>query len=216
MFRANTADRWHWSTDVGNGVDFCDWVLRADELRVPPFDRHPNGDGALRAAGLTAASWRPWLERVLDRNQRFQESVQGGAQPTRELGLSVHSAHPARPGDPAIGARLAALWPRYEARADAWKRLITGEARPTRPPVPDARRLWAQLEPFRSRLPPMHVYLVDYPRAVLSVVPPVSAIVGAGAGVLDRSAYAAAVLRAAESLAAYRAVGRRHTARSIR
>src|SRR5437764_494196 len=44
---------------------FCVWVLRRDGLLVPPFDRHQDGDGALRAAGLTAEDWSAWFAAVV-------------------------------------------------------------------------------------------------------------------------------------------------------
>jgi hypothetical protein len=45
-------------------VDFCVWVLEVDGLHVPPFDRHQNGSGALRSAGLDAGNWQRWLGAV--------------------------------------------------------------------------------------------------------------------------------------------------------
>ena len=49
MFLDESTDRWFWSEDVNVAVDFCVPALRHDGLRVPPFDRHPDGDGTLRS-----------------------------------------------------------------------------------------------------------------------------------------------------------------------
>ena len=52
-----------WSLQYGPDptINFCFWVLQVDGLRVPPFDQHQGGDGALRDLGLTEASWRAWF-----------------------------------------------------------------------------------------------------------------------------------------------------------
>jgi hypothetical protein len=44
-------------------------------LRIPPFDQHSDGDGSLRAAGLTAASWQAWLAALLDLRLRLSASA---------------------------------------------------------------------------------------------------------------------------------------------
>ena len=53
---------------LGNGatilistVNFCVWVLTVDGLPLSQFEHHPEGDAALRAAGLDAAGWREWV-----------------------------------------------------------------------------------------------------------------------------------------------------------
>ena len=57
---------WQYSQGSDPAVDFCLWVLQVDGLRVPPFDQHPDGDGSLRALGLTADAWQSWFLRALD------------------------------------------------------------------------------------------------------------------------------------------------------
>ncbi|MEM8544663.1 MAG: hypothetical protein AAGF66_11825 [Cyanobacteria bacterium P01_H01_bin.119] len=52
------------STNTDPMVDFCVWVLESDGLKVAPFDQHPDGDGSLRAVGLTAHDWQSWLRRI--------------------------------------------------------------------------------------------------------------------------------------------------------
>lgn len=54
-------------------LDFCLWVLQVDGLHVPPFDPHPDGDGSLRAIGLTARDWQAWFLRVIDPEQRKRD-----------------------------------------------------------------------------------------------------------------------------------------------
>lgn len=51
--------------ELNDEVDFCVWILVVDGLQVTPFDRHPHGDGSLRALGLTQQSWRAWGARVV-------------------------------------------------------------------------------------------------------------------------------------------------------
>lgn len=49
---------------TNNAIDFCIWVLEQDGLQVPPFDQHPNGDGTLRALGMSATDWQQWVTKV--------------------------------------------------------------------------------------------------------------------------------------------------------
>jgi hypothetical protein len=58
--------------DIERSVDFCVRALRIDGLRVAKFDKHPEGDGGLRGNGLDAATWRIWLETVLDAHARLK------------------------------------------------------------------------------------------------------------------------------------------------
>lgn len=46
-------------------VDFCVWVLEVDGLQVPPFTHHADGNGQLRAQGLTRSDWQQWISRVV-------------------------------------------------------------------------------------------------------------------------------------------------------
>lgn len=61
-------------------LDFCVWVLKSDGLHVPPFDRHPEGNGTLRAKGLDAEVWRSWLAKVA----ATQDSRLGGSMDSQE------------------------------------------------------------------------------------------------------------------------------------
>lgn len=51
------SDPWHFRADAGYQSNFAVWLLMRDGLRVPPFDRHPDGDHTLRLAGLNATRW---------------------------------------------------------------------------------------------------------------------------------------------------------------
>ena len=75
MILGEPTDRWFWSEDVDVAVDFCVRALRHDGLRVPPFDRHPDGDGSLRALGLDPGGWRRWLDAVLERLERLDAHI---------------------------------------------------------------------------------------------------------------------------------------------
>lgn len=72
----HSRNAWYYREGPEPTVDFCLWVLQVDGLRVPPFDQHPDGDGSLRALGLTAADWQTWFLRVLDPAQREQDVEQ--------------------------------------------------------------------------------------------------------------------------------------------
>jgi hypothetical protein len=77
MHLLHSHDRWYYRQGGGDpAVDFCLWVLQRDGLRVPPFDQHPDGDGSLRALGLTADDWQTWFLRTLDPAQSNQDVEQ--------------------------------------------------------------------------------------------------------------------------------------------
>ncbi|MCL5946828.1 MAG: hypothetical protein M1298_02255 [Chloroflexi bacterium] len=198
MFRRGTMDRWYWSADLHVGVNFCVWALLVDGLCVSPFDRHPSGDGTLRAAGLEPASWRTWLE------ARIARDVQAKAEAPRRAGDAWKGAYEAFAGwtgTPAVGELLASLWRRYEPVAHVWRHNARGMLPPPMKAA-EEKKLWQALEPFHSRLPTLRVYFVDYPEVVSSLVPPVSLVLGSPAAALDSATYATAVRRGAEELAA--------------
>ena len=75
MYGVGDPDPWSWGVTEGGGVDFVVWTLLDDGLRVTPFDRHPEGNGRLRAAGLDATSWRAWLHELVTRHAHVQASI---------------------------------------------------------------------------------------------------------------------------------------------
>lgn len=96
MILGESTDRWFWSEDVDVAVDFCVRALRHDGLRVPPFDRHPDGDGSLRALGLDTGSWRRWLDAVLERLERLDAHIRqpdSRAHQPRRAGSGARSSH---------------------------------------------------------------------------------------------------------------------------
>jgi hypothetical protein len=72
----HSRNAWHYRQGSDPAVDFCLWVLQVDGLHVPPFDQHPDGDGSLRALGLTEDSWQTWFLRVLDPVQSKRDMEQ--------------------------------------------------------------------------------------------------------------------------------------------
>lgn len=73
MFLLHSHNSWHYHQGSDPTVDFCLWVLQVDGLHVPPFDQHPDGDGSLRALGLTEDTWQTWFLRALDPVQSKQD-----------------------------------------------------------------------------------------------------------------------------------------------
>jgi RNA polymerase sigma factor (sigma-70 family) len=56
--RAMESDEWRsYRSGVDRQANFAVWILMQDGLRVPPFDRHPDGDGTLRALGIDEERW---------------------------------------------------------------------------------------------------------------------------------------------------------------
>jgi hypothetical protein len=75
MFNLEDTDPWSWRETDTTHISFPVWVLLQDGLRVPPFDRHPDAEGALRAAGLDAAGWRSWLDAMVALDVRVHDAV---------------------------------------------------------------------------------------------------------------------------------------------
>jgi hypothetical protein len=73
---------WSCSVSFNPYVDFCIWILEADGLRVPPFDKHPSGDGPLQTAGLHAEEWWSWFKVVVELQHQQAEAFQ---QPARSF-----------------------------------------------------------------------------------------------------------------------------------
>lgn len=76
MHLLHSRNSWHYRQGSDPTVNFCLWVLQVDGLYVPPFDEHPDGDGSLRALGLTTDDWQTWFLRVLDPTQREHDVEQ--------------------------------------------------------------------------------------------------------------------------------------------
>jgi len=75
MFSFEDADPWSWRETDTSRISFPVWVLLQDGLRVSPFDRHPDAEGALRAAGLDDAGWRSWLDAMVALDVEAHDAV---------------------------------------------------------------------------------------------------------------------------------------------
>ena len=203
-FFAYPAHAWRMSAGFNLSIDFCVWILEVDGLHVPPFTHHPRYVGQLQTIGLTAATWYGWLERVvaLQVDCDRQASARRGTDALFEL-MGSHPAYtPARawPGDLHIREQLTEQWDRYLE--------VSNRRREREQPllIPDGPKLqptlWEALEPYRTRLEMLKVYLVGYPVAVEHSVPPVSLLIAIGGQEFDQAALRAKILRGAAGLAA--------------
>jgi hypothetical protein len=208
MFLAGSNDRWHWSEDASPPLAFCVRVLVQDGLQVPPFDRHPEGDGTLRARGLDGETWRAWLSALVAAQDRLSGRVRAPDWATDRAGLAelveAVSVPAARcPGMPGLRGRLEELWVDYQPIGARWKWDVTSGPRgiPYRLAPDDQRWLWEALLPFHDRLPTISVLLVDYPAPAVMALPPTTCLIAPA----DNSAdYARQVVAAAGQLAAAR------------
>lgn len=179
-------DSWVYSFGFTPMVDFCFWALEVDGLQVPPFDRHPAGDGSLQTAGLDARTWQSWLVRVVTlqeaQQQAWQQSPHRAAPPSPEefrkaLIPEAHDPSRAWQGGARVGQRLGELWKQYgpltEGRKEAephLTRLIQREDRDR------GQRLYDALRPYRARIPTLIVHLATYPAAINYLIPPVAVV----------------------------------------
>jgi hypothetical protein len=221
-------DSWAFSTATNPDVEFCVWTLLRDGLQVQPFDRHPDGDGGLRGAGLTAPAWWTWFTAVVDgaagldgrRQSEYIERLEGhfrdkGVPPTtHELAnlspvppLAAPSALDLWEGPAELRQALADLHGMYRADKEERSALERSLFERTMSTAGDqgaerARRLWDQVQRYRP-LPPLFFYQVDYPEPVLVVMQPAAAVFGGVHPVVGADpAYESLVLRAAAWLAA--------------
>ncbi len=206
MFRLGSRDTWTLSEDAHPPVDFAVRMLRRDGLRMPPFDAHPDGDGSLRALGLTAEMWRDWLDALVEGRARIGDLAAGPLEWMLEPAVRLELVRILRqpgsfcPGSEALRARLDAAWQALEQDEEAWMRRMT---------VPDEihRRhggngLWKALKPYRGRLPPLELLPVDYPSPVVMAVPPATCVIGLPSPDISPSIFRDLVLAGAEALAA--------------
>jgi hypothetical protein len=169
---------WHYSFGFHSDLDFCFWVLERDGLRVPPFDRHSDGDSSLRAAGLDVASWWVWLERTLaarDERRDFLRAVarqEVDRKPPRSIGPAA-----LWDGVPAVGQRLLTLAEEFEAFTNERAAIKLGLVETHN--ACDAQ-LWRDLAPYRRKLPPVQIVAIGYPGPAQAVVPPDTILLALG------------------------------------
>lgn len=208
MFLAGSNDRWQWSEDASPPLAFCVHALVQDGLQVPPFDRHPEGDGTLRARGLDGQTWHAWLSALVTPHNGLSGRVRAPDWATDRAGLvaliEAVSAPVSRcPGTPELRGRLEELWVDYGPIGARWKWDVTSGPRaiPKRLAPREQRWLWETLVPFHDRLPTISVFLVDYAAPVVMALPPTTCLIAPA----DTSAdYARQVVAAAGQLAATR------------
>ena len=202
MHQVGTTDPWLFRYGFNMMVDFCVWVLEQDGLQVDPFNAHPEGDRTLRSAGLQAQEWRLWTDKVVQlqhqQAQALPQQVQGGLNPSSFILPDAHNPPASWPGSAGVRARLDQLWEQYKPLSNArrsWERPLAKQWRPI------AYQLWQDLQPYQVRLPALTLHLVEYPRLVEYVLPPVSVILTIVDNQLSGEDFRLRVLHAAESLA---------------
>jgi hypothetical protein len=161
-------------------LEFCLWVLEVDGLTVGPFDQHSDGNGELRALGMTPDLWRNWLERthrarqedLTRRADRFRQKA------LRDTPVPEFLPHEMWPGSTAVQEVLRARWTEYDAmwprRSEGWRKF---------------ERLFSKtligLPLLKRRRPPSGLpsnplfNFVDYPGPTLYVISSNTVIIGA-------------------------------------
>lgn len=168
-------DLWTIRTSTDRDVAFTVWALVRDGLRASVFDSHEDGDGRLRTVGLTANSWLAWFEEIAstasqratgnERDRTLTRRFKGNEAVQLCL-LELWAEHSLRRRDHAqrdFARRTARYQGMTEQRAEA---LVLHE-----------RRFWSDLQRYRP-LPPLHIYLVEYPVPVVTAIQPASVVLG--------------------------------------
>jgi len=185
-------DPWTISTSTDPNIDFTVWILHRDGLRAGVFSWHPDGDGSLRRAGLTAEVWLSWFQRVVRAASQRANAVRGDpaairqrGNPNLEVGRAQTAAGMFRAPD-ATRDLLLEIWPAYllRSREKADRGIARIVERQNRLTEEDAealvtreRQFWDDLQAYRP-LPSLQVYLVEYVKPVVTVVPPDAAVIG--------------------------------------
>ena len=197
-----SSDQWHWSSDAFPPAAFCVRALVLDGLTVPPFDRHPDGDGRLRELGLDAETWGAWLAAVLRQHATIDEHARAPGAP-ESRGPMLAAAEVLRkpgsfcPGPVKLQRRLDELFEDYGPSGEAWKWRMSDSPR-LHGSGRQQRALWNALVPFHDRLPTLVVFLVDYVEPVMMPLPTNTCLIAPGA---DPEEFGRQVLAAATALA---------------
>lgn len=182
----HSPDSWGFRFGFTLMVDFCLWVLEVDGLQVPPFDRHPAGDGSLQAVGLDPSGWQSWLVRVVTLQESQQQAWQQSPSHAHPLSPEewrnrfipeAHDPALAWQGDVGVGQRLGELWTQYGPLADGRKEAEAHLSRLMQREDRDSdQRLYDALRPYRSRIRTLVVHLAIYPAAINYLIPPVAVV----------------------------------------
>ncbi len=190
---------WHYVLGFDSEVDFCFWILERDGLRLPPFDRHADGDGLLRAAGLDAASWYSWLERVIGAFDARRKALRASIKSPAEIGrLRALQPEELWDGAAAVGSRLKTLAEEYDEiyneRAGPKLELVGLNGN-------RAAKLWEDIAPYRRSLPSVTIAAVSYPGPLQAVEPPKTILLAVGAWKFTPDELAESILRGMKALA---------------
>lgn len=212
MHLLHSRNSWSYRIDFDIMVDFCIWILQVDGLHIPPFDQHPDGDGSLRAAGLTGEDWQAWLLQALHQQDEFKQSLQqhvpGGdpLHPLKDLS-SRRLPEPRYPpsawsGRDAVRERLVELWEQYGPVSNQRKRQEPAFARALRKEEHQSgKRLYDELRPYHTRIPPLSIYLVAYEQPLDYLVPPAALLMTLQEGQPEPEEFRERVLAAVAELA---------------
>lgn len=167
---------WRVTEVIRPEIAFCLWALCRDGLRAEPFDRHPAGNGRLRARGLEPDTWRRWLRAVVAAHERLDALVVNEWTPAnlpalRSAGRAA--ADPVRFAPPKLRGELATWWRSYREEGQSWRaRMRPGLlARVSRRQV---QALGDRVEALGSLV----IFLAPYLEEVAMLVPPRSVVLG--------------------------------------
>ena len=194
MYRMDDPDPWRFGGNNDAGVNFVVSCLLRDGLQAAPFTAHSDGDGQLRALGLTSQQWSEWLHEVVRRKASFAQSLVGGLRwfPIPHFRTPKGAGNPfdvpgALPADRQLRGAVRRHW-------KEWRRRPGGAPLPGEIPGPLSPRLYHDLRASTPRPPYLIVHLVDYPSVVVDEIAPGSLVVGRPVP-MDNDMYESAVRR---------------------
>ncbi|HEY7415197.1 MAG TPA: hypothetical protein VH593_08400, partial [Ktedonobacteraceae bacterium] len=203
---------WHYRQGSNPALDFCLWTLEVDGLRVPPFDQHPDGDGSLRALGLTADAWQTWFLRALDpaqsehdveelqRNQA--EQLKSSAGPPLPPPPEFHYYQASWDGSVAIKNKLNELEKQFRQISSQREKIGREvEVALHREERKATTRLYDELKPYHHRIPPLNICFVTYASPLDYLAAPATLLMTLQEGQPGFQEFRERVLAAVEELA---------------
>ena len=200
-------EAWSWGEDAFPPIDFAVQALIRDGMPFPPFDQHADGDGTLRAGGLSTEMWSEWVSALIDLNSSMSQfaALIGGDLPAdalqrgRETSDRMMEPWSLISGSDRVRNRLHQMWDEYRTATRAWEQpLALGERGARGLSGALARSLWTDLASLHDRLPTLTVFLVEYLTPGVMPVAPTACVIAPDP---DPSAYADQVRAAAGRLA---------------